>query len=581
MAIFHKDKEPTGGSDGVKADGPHDVQEGLMADNADNLQRHLGNRQIQLIAIGGSIGTALFISIGTGLYHGGPGSLFLAFFVQSMFLAMVNNSLAEMCTAFPVSGGFIRLAGKWVDDALGFMVGWNFFFYEALLIPFEISAFTLVLSFWNPVVTDPGPVAGVCAGCIICYATLNILAVKAYGEAEFWLSGGKIILIFMLFFFTFITMVGGNPAGDAYGFRHWNNPGSFMEYLDTGSLGRFEGFLGSLWSACFAVVGPEYISMVAAEAKRPRIYIKSAFKTVYLRFGIFFIGGALAVGIICAANDPKLGDVVAGKTTSSAAASPYVIGATNLGITIFPSVVNALLLTSIFSAGNTYTYCAIRTLYSLALEGRAPKILTHTTRNGVPIYCFMIVMIFPILSFLQVSNSSSVVITWFASLVTAGGLINYITISITYIFFHRACKAQNIDRRRTFSYFGYFQPYCGYLAMVWMILVTILYGYPSYKPWSLSTFWSNYTMQIFIPWLFVIWKVIKKTKLVKPEEADLVWERPLIDAYEASFIDPPVGFWREIAQMFGLMRIKGGNDKRIGQVPEVNVSDGLEEGKMA
>lgn len=126
MTFFNKDKEPAGGADGVKADGPHDVQEGLMADNADNLQRHLGNRQIQLIAIGGSIGTALFISIGTGLYNGGPGSLLLAFIIQSTFLAMVNNSLAEMSTAFPVSGGFIRLAGKWVDDALGFMVGWNF-----------------------------------------------------------------------------------------------------------------------------------------------------------------------------------------------------------------------------------------------------------------------------------------------------------------------------------------------------------------------------------------------------------------------------------------------------------------------
>ena len=215
-----------------------------------------------------------------------------------------------------------------------------------------------------------------------------------------------------------------------------------MEYLDTGALGRFEGFLGSLWSACFAVVGPEYISMVAAEAKRPRIYIKSAFKTVYIRFGIFFIGGALAVGIVCSARDPALEAVVNGDSSgSTAAASPYVIGMRNMGITIFPSIVNAsviakklprmtltllvaisLLLTSIFSAGNTYTYCAIRTLYGLALEGRAPRVLTYTTRQGVPIYCFAIVMIFPVLSFLQVSNSSSIVITWFASLVTAGGM---------------------------------------------------------------------------------------------------------------------------------------------------------------
>lgn len=165
---------------------------------------------------------------------------------------------------------------------------------------------------------------------------------QAYGEAEFWLSGGKVILIFSLFFFTFITMVGGNPQHDAYGFRYWNNPGSFMEYLDTGALGRFEGFLGSLWSACFAVVGPEYISMVAAEAKRPRLYIKNAFKTVYIRFGIFFIGGALAVGIVCSARDPALTKVVMGETSgSSASASPYVIGMRNLGISVFPSIVNA------------------------------------------------------------------------------------------------------------------------------------------------------------------------------------------------------------------------------------------------
>lgn len=577
MAILSsKDKEmPTAGV--LKSSDPHnDVQEGLMADNADNLQRHLDNRQIQLIAIGGAVGTALFVSIGTGLYNGGPGSLFLAFTTQCIFLAMVNNCLAEMSTAYPVSGGFIRLAGKWVDDALGFMVGWNFFFYEALLIPFEISAFTLVLSFWSDKITEPGPVAGICAAIIVCYGTLNILAVKAYGEAEFWLSGGKVVLIFSLFFFTFITMVGGNPQHDVYGFRYWNNPGSFMEHLNTGSLGRFEGYLGSLWSACFAVVGPEYISMVAAEAKRPRIYIKNAFKTVYIRFGLFFMGGALAVGIVCSCRDPALVAIATGaKSDSSASASPYVIGMTNLGVTIFPSIVNALLLTSIFSAGNTYFYCAIRTLYSLALEGRAPRILTHTTRKGVPIYCFAVVMIFPLLSFLQVSNSSSIVITWFANLVTAGGLINYIVICITYICFHRACKVQNLDRRQ-FSYYAWFQPYCGWIGLVWMILVTILYGYPAYKPWDLSTFWSDYTMQIVIPPLFLIWKIIKRTKFVRSHEADLVWERPLIDAYEASFTDPPTSFWRECAQLVGFGRVKGGNDKRRESVVPNGVATGVD-----
>jgi amino acid transporter len=143
---------------------------GHLGDNSDDLHRRLNNRQIQLIAIGGSIGTALFVSIGNGLIAGGPASLFLAYTLYSMILGLVNNSIAEMTIYMPVAGGFVRLAGHWVDDALGFMVGWNFFLYEALLIPFEISALNLVMSFWSEKITEPGPTAAICIGCIIAYA---------------------------------------------------------------------------------------------------------------------------------------------------------------------------------------------------------------------------------------------------------------------------------------------------------------------------------------------------------------------------------------------------------------------------
>lgn len=118
-------------------------------------------------------------------------------------------------------------------------------------------------------------------------SVLNAFTVKWYGEAEFWLSTGKVILILIVFLFTFITMVGGNPKHDAYGFRYWKDPGSFAEHITTGSLGRFEGFLGAVWSASFTVVGPEYISMVAGETKLPRRYLKTAFKTTYARFAFF------------------------------------------------------------------------------------------------------------------------------------------------------------------------------------------------------------------------------------------------------------------------------------------------------
>ncbi|CAG9955800.1 unnamed protein product [Clonostachys rosea f. rosea IK726] len=522
----------------------------------EGLHRRLGNRQIQLIAAGGSVGTALFISIGGGLAKGGPGSLFLAYLIYSIILGLVNNSMAEIGTYMPVAGGFVRLAGYWVDDALGFVAGWNFFLYEALLIPFEITALTFVLSFWNENITNAGPTAGVCAAVIVCYGLLNVLAVGTYGEAEFWLSGGKVILIFLLFSFTFITMVGGNPQRDAYGFRYWANPGAFATFIHEGGLGRFEGFLAAMWSASFTVVGPEYISMVAAEAKRPSIYIRNAFKTVYFRFGLFFIVGALAVSVVIPYNDPALYEIYFGKGgTGSAAASPYVIAMANMGIGVLPHIVNFLIFTSIFSAGNTFVYCSTRALYGLALEGRAPRFLRYVNKSGTPIYCFCIVMLFPFLSFLQLSAGSSEVLNWLVSIVTGAGLITFMIMSITFINYYYACQAQGVDRR-TRPYYGWFQPYGAYIALVFQFLIAIFYGYSAFMPFTVAGLFQNYTMQLLAPILFIGWKVIKRTKYIRPKDVDLVWERPAIDAYEAAFNEPITGFWEELGHMVGIGRNK-------------------------
>lgn len=237
-----------------------------------------------------------------------------------------------------------------------------------------------------------------------------------------------------------------------------------------------------------------------------------------------------------------------------------------VGISVFPDIVNALLVTSIFSAGNTYTYCATRTLYGLALESRAPRVLRKCTPNGVPIFCFAIVMVFPFLSFLAVSNDSSIVLTWLVNLTTAGGekpgrsskalhiltwhagIIDYIVMCVTYIFFYRACKAQGVDRK-LFSYCGYFQPYGAWIALIWLLHIILFFGYSSFRPWSVdgmfsfptcclkrlltrahTGFFSTYVMVGVAPILFVFWKVLKGTRFVKPMEADLVWERPIIDA---------------------------------------------------
>ncbi|KAF5494267.1 General amino acid permease AGP2 [Colletotrichum siamense] len=529
-----------------KESGASEVGSGEIIHNPEHLQRHLTPRQVQFVAIGGSIGTALFVSIGYGLMRG-AGSLLVAFALQACVIAQVNNSLAEMTVFMPISASFIHHARTWVDDAWGFMVGWNFFLFEALLIPFEITALDMVLTFWR----DDIPSAAVITTCIVLYAACNVLVVKYFGETEFWLAGGKLLLISILFFFTFITMVGGNPQHDAYGFRNWSKPSPFVEYIDTGNLGRFHGFLAALWQAAFTIVGPEYLATVAGEAQNPRKTMKSAFKSVYWRFGIFFIGGALCVGIVLPANDPTLLRVLSNGETGTGAASPFVIAMKNMNIGILPHIVNALLLTSIYSAGNAYVYCSSRSLYGLAINGHAPKFLTKCTKQGVPVYCLLVSVAFACLSYLKLGSGSVTVLTWLTNLITGGTLVTYIVICVNYLFFYRALQAQNFNRS-DLPYVGYLQPYGTWIALMWLIAVELFYGYAIFLKgrWDIGSFFSSYTMAILAFLLFGGWKIFNRTRFIRPEHADLVGIRPAVDEHEASTIDKEeVGLRRRMTQL--------------------------------
>ncbi|OAA61968.1 Amino acid/polyamine transporter I [Niveomyces insectorum RCEF 264] len=516
-------------------------------DGLGGLRRDLSNRKVQLVAVGGSIGTALLLSIGGDLNKAGPGGLLLAFAICNVFLALVNNCMAEMTVYMPVSGNFIRMAGHWVDDALGFCAGWNLFLYQFMMIPFEITALSLVLSYWS----DHIPVAAIFGGCMVLYFFLNVSTVAVYGEAEFWLSSGKVLLLTMLLCFTFVTMVGGNPQHDAYGFRYWNTPGAFAECSSTGTVGRFEGFLAAVWSASFTCVGPEYVGMMAAEAKHPRTYVKTAFEIVYVRLVVFLVGGALAVGVLVPFNDPVLESVYGsgsggtGPSQRAAAASPYIIAMQNMGVQVFPHIVTALMATTIFSAGNTYVFCATRSLYSMALEGRAPRrLLTKCTRRGIPVYAFLVVMLAPLLSLLQLSSSSAQVLAWLINVATGATIINYIVTCITYVCFHRACTAQGFDRS-ALPYYARFQPWSAWIPLVADAVILLCSGYKSVKPFDSAGFLTAYAMPIMVPLLFVGWKLAKRTTWRRPRDVDLVWEAPSITAYEMALDDRPVGFFED------------------------------------
>ncbi|KAK0191765.1 putative carnitine transport protein [Armillaria mellea] len=510
--------------------------------HSDQTVRRLKSRHLHWIGIGGTIGTALFLQIGYVLPHGGPGSLLLAFVFWSTVMLSINNCLAEMVSWIPISSPFMRFADRFVDPALGFCAGINFFLYPAILVPFEITAFELMIHFW----TEKIPTAVVIVVVLAYYVALNVFAVRFYGESEFWLAIGKIILALGLLLFTFVTMLGGNPLHDRFGFRNWDSskvPGTpFIEYQKTGSAGRFLGFLSCLLQAVFTMCGPEFVSMTAGEAENPRTTLPRTFKGVYTRVTTFFILGALSVGILLPYSDPNL-QLALSDPKPGAGSSPYVIAMQNMNIPVLPHIVNALIMLSIFSAGNSYVFCASRTLYGMALQRRLPRFLTRCTQNGVPIYCVGISILVALLAFLQVSNDTAKVLEWFVSLTAATQVINYAIVTFTYLRFYYALKAQGIPRS-SLPFRGPLQPFCGYYAFAFTLIMPFILGYSVFMPgnWDTTTFFFSYTIVGVLPILFIVWKILHRTRLIRPEAVTFFEEeRKVIDDYEDSFVGSKSG----------------------------------------
>lgn len=365
------------------------------------------------------------------------------------------------------------------------------------------------------------------------------MSVEYFGIAEFYLSIFKVILIIGLLCFTFVTMLGGNPIHDRYGFRYWNDPGPFVEHLVPGSTGRFLGFLSCVVQATFSICGPEYISMVAGETKAPRKVLPKAFRSFVWRILIFFCTSALAMGIVIPSNDQTLLAVLVGDISGSGtgAASPYVIAMQRLQISGLPSVVNVGIMTSVLSAGNGILFAATRTLYGMSLEGTAPKFFSKTLKSGVPIYSVLGGLSVGLLAFLQSSNSSAKVLTWLVYLITACQLLNYFSTALTYRHFYAALKQQGIDRD-TLPYKGKFQPYTSYVAMFATALMLFLLGYDLFITggWDILYFFLDYTFLGVFPLAVLFWKIVKKTKYIRPGTADLTVGGlvPAIDKYERS-----------------------------------------------
>lgn len=250
---------------------------------------------------------------------------------------------------------------------------------NAITVCVEISAASVIIQFWPG--ADNINVAVWITICIVLILCLNIFAVSVYGEAEFIFSSLKIITILGLIICGLCIDLGGvGPKYDRIGFRYWNTPGAMKEYIAKGDKGRFLGWFSTLIQAAFSFAGVETVAVAAGETENPRRNIPKAVRRVFYRILFFYVIGSLIIGMIVPYNEPHL---LSAQATGKAngAQSPWVIAVNNAGIPALPSIINAILLTSAFSAGNAFLYVSSRYLFALAQNNHAPKVFLKCTKR--------------------------------------------------------------------------------------------------------------------------------------------------------------------------------------------------------
>ncbi|OQV01282.1 hypothetical protein CLAIMM_06665 [Cladophialophora immunda] len=499
------------------------------------VHRRLSSRQVHLSAIAGTVGAALFVSIGGGLYNSGPLALLLGFMWWATVIFATAQCQLETVTYFPWDGSFIRIAGRCVDTAFGAAASFNYLFLLVTDIIFELTIFNTVVGYWDE---DLSPAITISA-MLAFYFILNIWRVDWYGEVEFWIGMGKVLLAIGFLFYTFITMVGGNPLHWAFGFHYWKNPGV---WVGDNSVQQFEAAVKAAIKAGLIIVGPEFVSVLAGEARAPRKVVPRAFRTLPHRLLFFYIFGALCVGILVPHTDERL--LGGGKY---AAKSPYIISMVMLKIPVLPSIVNAALLTSILSAGNNYVFAASRSLVAMVDQGLAVRFFARRNRNGVPYIAVIFVLLIGCFAYMALGSGTSKFLDWVITFATAAQMINWCVMAVTWIRFNAGLKAQGVNRKEFLPAVSRWQPYAAWYTLCCSFVMLFVQGYGVFKPgnWDTPTFIFNYGLiAVFIMArrsVFTVVKVVKKTKFIKPEEIDFRTDVDIIDKYEAVLEEEDTG----------------------------------------
>ncbi|KAI5288506.1 hypothetical protein KEM54_005156 [Ascosphaera aggregata] len=349
-------------------------------------------------------------------------------------------SAGEHSAFMPLAGGFIAHVTRCVEPAMGAAIGWNFWYAIAITVPADISAAATLIDYWNR-------------------------SVNTATEVVF--SMFKIMLIIALILSGLIVDLGGGPDHKRTGFRHWRTPGAFNEYLVSGNTGRFLALWSIMLTAAFSYGNIQIVAISGTETRNPRKIIPSATRMTAIRVLVFYIISILIVGMVVPvliqseisyespSDDPDLSN--GGNNVKN---SPFVIAFERAGISAFPSVINAIVITSSVSSVSACIFIASRTLYGLSRDGNAPEFFQRCNRFGTPHYAVGLTCLVGPLVYMTARGGTAasttevmIVFQWFVNVTSVAGLICWIVLMTAYLRFFYAMKKQNMSRHALYVIF--------------------------------------------------------------------------------------------------------------------------------
>ncbi|MGE7183835.1 amino acid permease [Peribacillus sp. NPDC006672] len=474
------------------------------ASSPTELKRSLKARHLMMISLGGTIGTGLFLASGGAIHSAGPGGALVAYAIIGIMVYYLMTSLAEMAAYMPVAGSFRVYASKFVDPSFGFAIGWNYWYNWAITIAAELAAVVLIMKFWFP--DSPSFIWSAIA--LIIMFLINYMSVKGFGEAEFWFAMIKVVTV-VIFLITGVLIILGIMGGkDPIGFSNFTmGEGPFN--------GGFFTILGVFMAAGFSFQGTELLGVTAGESEDPEKNIPKAIRSVFWRIILFYILAIFVIGMIIPFTDSRL-------LSEDVAVSPFTLVFERAGLAFAASIMNAIILSSVLSAGNSGMYASTRMLWDLARDGKAPKFLGKLDKRGVPVNALIVTSLVGCVAFLASFFGDGVVYIWLLNASGMAGFVTWVGIAIAHYRFRKAYAAQGLDMN-ALPYRAKGFPFGPIFALVLCIIIIIGQGYQAFSSNGID--WNSmFVSYIGLILFFVLWfgyKIKHKTKVIPLEECDL------------------------------------------------------------